>query len=412
MSAVEDIVGSDLEISIVIATHQRRDELLGTLGRLASLRLDADRTEIFVVDNASADETADAVAARFPDVRLVRLQENLGSCGKALGVDRARGRYILFLDDDSFPRTGSIERMLQAFEADPLLGAAGFIVHLANGRRECSALPGVFVGCGVGLRREALDAVGGLDAGLFMQAEEYDLAFRLVNAGWRVENLADLHVDHLKSPQARLTGRTLYHDIRNNLIVAARYLPEGVASDLREDLQQRYRWIAENQGLIDHFERGLAAGLAAWDVERSEYRHQRLSPKAFETLFRYDEIEQRMAKLVDAGVRRPIFADLGKNIGAFVHAARQCGIDPIGIADDRYFREGRAYRGIPLVSVQAAGSIEPDAIIISNCAPVHAESTARMWQDLDIAPVHCWFGTDRWHSTSAVCRLSPITAAS
>jgi putative ABC transport system substrate-binding protein len=48
------------------------------------------------------------------------------------------------------------------------------------------ALPGVFVGCGVGLRAEAYAESGGLDRTFFMQAEEYDLSFRLAVAGWEV----------------------------------------------------------------------------------------------------------------------------------------------------------------------------------------------------------------------------------
>ena len=61
--------------------------------------------------------------------------------------------------------------MIEHFEADPRLGAAGFTVHLPDGRLEGGALPGVFLGCGVGFRAEALRGAGGLDPSLFMQAE-------------------------------------------------------------------------------------------------------------------------------------------------------------------------------------------------------------------------------------------------
>ena len=53
--------------------------------------------------------------------------------------------------------------------------------------RECSAYPDVFIGCGTGFRRQALVEVGGLPEDFFMQAEEYDLSLRLLDAGWTVE---------------------------------------------------------------------------------------------------------------------------------------------------------------------------------------------------------------------------------
>ena len=203
-------MSSHTQISFVIATHNRRNVVLATLRQVHSLGLNPSDTEIIVVDNASSDGSAIAIGEQFPDVRVMTPRKNLGSCGKALGVDVAQGQYVVFLDDDSYPWPGSIERMVSHFERDDKLAAAGFCVHLPNGGQECSALPNVFIGCGVGFRRQALTEVGGLDRSLFMQAEEYDLSFRLINAGWKVETFSDLNVDHLKSPQARLGRRTVY----------------------------------------------------------------------------------------------------------------------------------------------------------------------------------------------------------
>ena len=150
--------------------------------------------------------------------------------------------------------------MCAHFEADPRLGAAGFTVHLPDGSQECSALPHVFVGCGVGLRASALQEVGGLDLSFFMQAEEYDLSWRLLQADWKVKIFEDLQVDHLKSPLARRSERTTFYDIRNNLRIIARYLPQPFADIYLEDWLQRYAWIAESAGHTDAFERGLAEG--------------------------------------------------------------------------------------------------------------------------------------------------------
>ena len=94
------------QVSFVLATHNRREVVTETLARLASCGLDRSDYEVVVVDNASDDGTPEAVAAQSDIV--IRLPRNAGSCAKAHGVERARGRFIVFLDDDSFPRPGSV----------------------------------------------------------------------------------------------------------------------------------------------------------------------------------------------------------------------------------------------------------------------------------------------------------------
>jgi len=73
--------------------------------------------------------------------------------------------------------------MMKHFDANPRLGAAVFTITLPDGSRECSAYPNVFIGCGTGFRRTALEQVGGLPADFFMQAEEYDLSLAVGRGG-------------------------------------------------------------------------------------------------------------------------------------------------------------------------------------------------------------------------------------
>jgi GT2 family glycosyltransferase len=138
--------------------------------------------------------------------------------------------------------------MIAHFERDARLGAATFTVTLPTGQRECSAYPNVFIGCGTGFRRAALDEVGGLPSDFFMQAEEYDLSLRLMAAGWAVRSFDDLHVTHLKTPAARYPQRVAMLDVRNNLVLAARHFPLRWAIAYGFDWTQRYRWIAKVNG--------------------------------------------------------------------------------------------------------------------------------------------------------------------
>ncbi len=381
-------------LSFVLATYNRRDVVLATLQRLRDLGDDCAGAEIIVVDNASCDDTAAAVRATFREVQVIQAGRNLGACAKALGVDRAGGEYVVFLDDDSYPRPGSIPRMMDRFRADAGLGAAGFLVYLPDGRAECSALPNVFTGCGVGFRRDALREVGGLDRTLFMAAEEYDLAFRLVTAGWKCVTFSDLAVDHLKTPHARASARLVYYDTRNNLILIARYLPDEYECTFRQDWSQRYGWIAQAAGHRAAFWRGWLAGRCRRGRERSTYAPWRLTDSAFEYLFRFERICDRMAAVAHGGARTVLFADLGKNIYPFVRAAQRVGLRIACIADDRMGGAARRYRGLPIRSLADGLACKPDAIVVSNTSPVHAAITAERLAAVTTIPIHRWFGYD------------------
>ena len=381
-------------VSIVIATQNRRDVVLSTLEELHKPERIGCDCEIIVVVNPSTDGTADAIRRDFRDVQVIRLEENLGSCAKSVGVDRAGGEYVVFLDDDSYPRPGSVTRMVARFKVDGRLGAAGFVVYLPDGRRECSAFDHVFAGCGVGFRRGALQSVGGLDSALFMQAEEYDLSFRLIAAGWKIKTFADLAVDHLKTSHARLSGRTVYYDTRNNLILTARYLADPHERIFRSDWLKRYRWIAADNGHRLDYWRGRLAGRRRRRREREGYTRWRLSASAFEELFHVDYIAQCIRRLTVEGVGTIILAGLGKNIYPFVDAARLAGLSVTCIADDRFARPGRRYRGHAIVPAKDALARRLDAIVISDTSPVHAEETHRQFTGLTDVPIHRWFGYD------------------
>lgn len=400
----------------MLATHNRRDALTQTLRRLHELELADGSFEIIVVDNASTDGSAEAAQSLAHQV--IRRNSNQGSCAKAWGADIARGRFVVFLDDDSHPRFGSVTAMLQHFARDSQLASVGFTVHLPDGRQECSALPGVSVGCGVGIRKDALRAVGGLDRSFFMQAEEYDLAFKLVGAGWRVTVCDDLHVDHLKTATARQSERTTYYDIRNNLRVIARHLPTVAAAAYRADWVQRYAWLARKSDHLSAFRRGRRSGnLSAW-VDRLTRPQRRLSPAAFEFFFRWNELELRFRKLRERGCKRVIGLDLGKNVYAFVRAAGLSNIEIACIADDRFTAPRRLYRGIPVVAVESAISTPCDAFVVCNMAAVHAELSYARALTMTNAPIYCWYGTavppagpsDRRAYSAAEATTAPMDA--
>jgi GT2 family glycosyltransferase len=373
-------------LSFLISTHNRRDVLLRTLGKLREVdQLSGLVTEILVIDNASTDGTSQAVEEQFPEVRLFRLEKNLGACAKNVGLAQFSAPYVIFLDDDSYPDADSVLRMIDHFQADPKLGAAVFDVVLPDGTHECSAYPNIFIGCGTGFRRTALQESGGLPEDYFMQAEEYVLSIRLLKEGWDIRRFQDLRVSHLKTPSARMPTRTTRLDARNNLTFVTRYFPRQWMMPFALDWMRRYRWIAQQKGWRHRiaFWRGLIEG-----IKRSLRRgHRRpISPAVFERFTLMRDIENRMSAAVrNDRINTIVLIDLGKNILPFWLAAKSCGVQVVAIADPHF--AGRRYRGVPIVDDATASQLKFDAAIVANLSPVRAPLRRRQWRSLGQMPV-------------------------
>ena len=369
------------KVSFVISTRNRCEVLLSTLAKIERCGLGASQFDVHVVDNASTDDTSVLVREQFPRVKLITLAKNLGSVAKNEAIPHALGQYIVFLDDDSYPRPGSIERMIRHFEADAKLGAATFTITLPDGSHECSAYPDVFIGCGVGLRRRAIRLVGTLPADFFMQAEEYDLSLRLLDAGWTVRAFDDLHVTHLKTPQARVPARTMRLDVRNNLYLILRRFPKRWIAPYLLDWLKRYWWIASSKDRQGAFLQGLIEGIIRSMIW---WRREAVSEEGFERFAKIDETRDRLASALSMSghVRQPrvVLVDCGKNIHAYWRACRDMGLQIVAIADPKLAARGRTYRGIRIVDDQTGRSLPHDLVLIANLSPVHAAVRRDQWR--------------------------------
>ena len=95
-----------------------------TCAMLASLRaLTYPNFEVIVVDNASPTEDPGPIAAEFPEVRLIRSEQNLGFAGgNNLGIRAAQGEYCLFLNNDTEVVPHLLEPLVAALERDARVG--------------------------------------------------------------------------------------------------------------------------------------------------------------------------------------------------------------------------------------------------------------------------------------------------
>ncbi|MEV0108223.1 glycosyltransferase [Nocardia sp. NPDC050799] len=209
-------------MTVVIITRDRRTQLLETLAHMTTL---PDAAPIVLVDNASSDGTADAVADRFPSVGLVRASENLGAVARNIAVRRARTPYVAFCDDDTQWQPGALTRAADLLDAYPGLGSVTGRCLVAPDLREDPItpelrdspvagpdwLPGpALLGIMAGLsafRVSAFTEVGGFSPRLWFGGEEELLALDLAAHGWWMCWIPDMVIHHAPSGKRDSTRR-------------------------------------------------------------------------------------------------------------------------------------------------------------------------------------------------------------
>ena len=364
-----------MKVSFVIVTRNRRDTLLRTIDRVErDCGLPRHAWELIVVDNASEDDTAEAVVAHHRDTHLIRLPENEGVPARNHALPVAAGRYVVFLDDDSYPLPGALPKALTYLARHLKAAAVVARVVLPDGSFEAPAMPAVTLGGASVVRKSVLDQVGGFAPEFFRQAEEYDLSFRIWQAGYRVERFEDVVFGHDKvvDPAGRGSALTRKMDLRNNLILVERYLPRPLRRAYRHDWIRRYAAL----GLAGGHESAVNAALMearVWAQREAAVGRKTLGPAAVEAVFGLDAQAKAVAKWAKAtGARRVALADFGKNTYATYQACRRAGLEPAVVLDNSPAFVGQTYRRLPIVP--DAGLPGPvGGIVLSNINPAQID---------------------------------------
>ena len=219
------------QASIIIVSWNVRDALRANLARLYSVS-DGVEFEIFVVDNASSDESCRMVRDEFPSVRLIQNDWNAGfayAFNQALA--HAKGDVILLLNPDMLVGEGALDRTYQALTQDKEIGLLGCKLKrdgeyvnsvrrdpgLADQLATLLKIPHVIKasksmsrylmddmdygrtqdveqvrGAYMAFRREILDVVGNLDERFYIWFEDIDYCKRVREAGYKVRYVADI----------------------------------------------------------------------------------------------------------------------------------------------------------------------------------------------------------------------------
>ena len=240
---------------VLVLCHNQVELTFECLATLATQTLPA---HVLVIDNASSDDTAALVRARFDGVEVLQLAENLGYAGGnnvAMRHALARGaQALLLLNNDTRLAPDALERLMGAFDAHPEAAAVGPMIYtwddwetissaggridwrhadavnLGAGARDEGQYPARKVdllnGCALLVRAAAIAQVGLLDERYFMYWEETDWCARMARAGWALWFEPSARIQH-KAPleHAAMSRAALYYTARNRLLFFGRHTP-------------------------------------------------------------------------------------------------------------------------------------------------------------------------------------------
>ena len=203
--------------------------------------------EVFVVDNASKDNSVQRIGSSFPQIKMIVNEKNVGF-GRANNqvLNQVTGEYVLLLNTDAFIEPDTITKTVNYMQENAKIGVLGVRLVGSDGSQQpsCRHFPKPFnsfvqrlgleklfpavtlvdetnwnpqlsqtcdwvPGCYYLVRRAVIDDVGLFDNRYFLYSEEVDHCFATKKAGWLVGYFADATVVHIGGESAKTQGNVL-----------------------------------------------------------------------------------------------------------------------------------------------------------------------------------------------------------
>jgi N-acetylglucosaminyl-diphospho-decaprenol L-rhamnosyltransferase len=305
-----------MELSYCVVNTNGRDYLLSCLESIRGTHPDGVEHEVIVLDNASDDGSAEAVAGRFPDARVIARDRRGGLAeNNSLLLREARGRFCLLLNEDSEVRDGCAAELLEALGANEHAAVAG--AQLIDPQGDSIPCAWRFPGPGTALaqalflhrrfvtqsggqrtrevdwvqsctmlvRHDAAVEVNYLDPDFFVYSEEVDFQRRIRDAGWGILHVPAaraVHHEQLASDRSagrrRVVqfhrGRDLYmrkHHSKPAVVLcrvlwAWSYVPRAIAGTFMSGHDSRRYWLHARQALSPNRGEGLREAAEAYNL--------------------------------------------------------------------------------------------------------------------------------------------------
>lgn len=234
-------------LSIVIVNWNTGELLSQCLDSIYMDPAQMETFEVWVVDNASTDGSAQAAVGKYPETKLIQNRLNPGfAAANNQAIRQAQGEYLLLLNPDTILYPGAVRIMLDFLRLNPTVGAVG--PRLLNPDQtlqfSCSPEPtlsrefkrlfhlggvrpdgyyamdtwddtkprpvDVLLGACILVRRQALEKVGLFEEAYFMYSEEVDLCRRLRQKGWELYWTPAAQVIHFGGQSTRQAAAEMF----------------------------------------------------------------------------------------------------------------------------------------------------------------------------------------------------------
>ena len=210
--------------------------------------------EVIVVDNASKEDEASIIANQYPQVKIIRSSQNLGFAGgNNLGIKEAKGKYLLFINNDTYFRDFNVDSLIKRLESSDKIGIvcpklrfawgnypiqfAGYTplspITMRNkaigfgeddhGQYNTAYSTPYAHGAAMLIKHEAINKVGLMPECYFLYYEELDWSMMFTRAGYEIWYDPACTVYHKES---QTTGQNsplrTYYITRNRLLIVKR----------------------------------------------------------------------------------------------------------------------------------------------------------------------------------------------
>lgn len=212
--------------------------------------------EIIVVDNASVQNEAEKIQSKYPSVRTIRSERNLGfSGGNNLGIKIATGKYIFLINNDTYLKEDHLQALAERLESAPEIGAVSPKIRFAfppqnvqfagytrlsprtmrnkalgmgcpdDGSFDVAHPSAYLHGAAMMIKREVIEKVGLMPEIYFLYYEEIDWCTSMTRAGYELWYEPRCTIFHKESQSTgQLSKLRTFYMARNRLLYAWRNL--------------------------------------------------------------------------------------------------------------------------------------------------------------------------------------------
>ena len=233
-----------IDVSIIFVSYNTKELTLAAIDSVYTQTQNLSY-EIFVVDNNSQDNSAQAISEKYPNIKVIKNEKNLGfGAANNIAIKQAQGKYVFFLNTDTLLLNNAIKILFDFLEKpeNQKIGCCGGNLYDINGNKNASY--GTFMtpiakfvktfklryffpevhekmhsdktnkfdetkqvefiwGADLLIRKELLDKYGAFDEKFFLYYEEVELQKRLLNAGYSAFIVPEAKIMHIECASSK-----------------------------------------------------------------------------------------------------------------------------------------------------------------------------------------------------------------